>query len=81
MGQQNTICSHKNILYFVVSGSKEINYEDVTSYKDTFAHFKCPDCKLNCFRKRSYYYSIFYGQTPSVWENWVPKDESETIKI
>jgi hypothetical protein len=77
MGSQVSICDHKNLKIKFVQGLKELDYENMTSYKPTFANFTCPDCKMDCYRKRTYYHSIIFGTTPNQWESWVPKNESE----
>jgi hypothetical protein len=78
MGSESSICEHKNIKMEIVKGSNKLDYKTLTSYKPTFAHFACPDCKLNCFRKRDYYYSFIFGDTPNKWENWIPENEFES---
>lgn len=77
MGSRNSICDHAHLRIEFVKGSP-INYDTATSYADTFAHFSCPECNLNCFRKRSYYHSVAFGRIAENWIAWTPKDESET---
>jgi hypothetical protein len=62
-----------------LKGSKKLDYKTLTSYKPTFAHFTCPNCKLDCFRKRDYYYSWIFGDTPNKWENWTPENKFEAF--
>ncbi len=77
MGTKQSICNHQNLKMDFVQGPKKLDYKTITSYKPTFAHFTCSDCKLDCFRRRDYYYSLIFGDIANEWEHWEPQNESE----